>query len=398
MNKIMKILMIMLIAAFVTSAYAAFPEITQVSYNPSPAIPGSTMTVIIQLENKDSSSQKNVTLRLEDSYPFTVKIADKNPNPNNIGDISPFGNAQATFIVYVDPTAQNQTYELPIVVSTANDTTGKKSNFPIIISGKEPLLKVVNVSDVKLLPGEEKEITFTIQNVGTSPAYDVIVEMQEDRTITATGNVIVRDITPIGAATAYLSSINPGEQKTTTLKLSVSTTATINNYTLPVQVSYRDSTGIRTTSTSYAGISVFGNAQIDAELKTMVGTTTPGQKATITIEIFNKGLGKADFTLAEISTASGVISKPRQFIGTLGPNDVDTLETTIVFDKIGDQIVDVKVQYKDSDSTMKTTTISIPIKSQGATDQGISPIIWIIAIVVIVALVWNFGFRGKKKK
>jgi len=102
-----------------TSVLAAFPDITQVSTNPNPAIPGSTMTVIIQLENKDSTTQKGVTLKLEDSYPFTVKTTDTNPNPDNIGDLSAYGTAQATFTVYVDPTAQNQTYDLPITISTS---------------------------------------------------------------------------------------------------------------------------------------------------------------------------------------------------------------------------------------------------------------------------------------
>ena len=380
------------------TALAAFPNITQVSYNPSPAIPGSTMTLIVQLENVDSTTQKGITVKVEDSYPFTVKATDASPNPHAIGDIGAFGNAQATFTIYVDPTAQNQTYNLPIIVTAKDDTTGKKTSFPIIISGKEPLLKVVTVSDVKLLPGEEKEITLTIQNVGTSPAYDIIAEMQEDRTITATGVIVERDITPIGAATVYLPSINPGEQKTATLKVSVDTTATIKNYTLPVEKSYRDSAGVRTSATSYIGLGVFGNAQIDAELKTLTGIAGTGQKVNVTIEIFNKGLGQAEFTLAEVSTPNGTVDKPRQFIGTLGPNDVDTVETTITFDKAGDQSVDVKVQYKDSDSTKKTTTISVPVKAQVANDQGISPIVWIIAIIVIAALIWNFGFRGKKKK
>jgi len=48
-------------------------------------------------------------------------------------------------------------------------TQQERKVLPIVISGKEPLLKVVAVSDVKLLPGEEKEITLTIQNVGTAP-------------------------------------------------------------------------------------------------------------------------------------------------------------------------------------------------------------------------------------
>lgn len=396
--KLQNLLLIAMLIMVAASAYAAFPQITQVTYTPSPAVPGSTITVLIQLQNNDASVQKGVTINVENAYPFTVKTTDTNPNPNNMGDIDKYATALATFTIYVDPTAENKTYELPITITTADGTTGKKTSFPIVINGKEPTLKVVGINDDVLLPGQEKEMIYTIQNVGTSPAYDVILEMQEDRTITATGVVVGRDITPVGAATAYLPSINPGEQKTATLKVSVNTSAAVENYTLPIQISYRNAAGARTTDISYIGIRVFGNAELDAELKDITGNTAAGQTANITIEVFNKGLGKASFVLAEVSTQDGTIDKPRQFIGTLAPNDVDTLQTTATFTKSGDHTINVTINYQDADSAMKTVTIPVLVKAQTATDTGISPIVWIIVIIIIVALVWNFFFRGKKKK
>lgn len=398
MKQFGKILVIMVLIAMAASAYAAFPEVTQFTYNPSPAVPGSTITILVQLENKDTATQKGVTLNVENAYPFTVKTTDTNPNPDNIGDIEGYGKALAQFTIYVDPSAENKTYSLPITITTAGDPNGKKTEFPIIISGKEPFLKVLSVSNQTLLPGDDKDITLTVQNVGTSPAYDVTVELQEDRTVTQTGVVVERDITPLGAATAYLPSINPGEQKNAVLKVSANNTATIKDYTLPVTVSYRDASGARTSSISYIGLQVYGSAELDAELKTVTGNVANGQTADVTIEVFNKGLGKADFVLAQMSTANGTVNKPKQFIGSLNPNDVDTVESTISFNTPGDQTVDVTVQYQDADATMKTTTLHVPLKASTATDQGTNPIFIIIIIVVIAALVWNFFFRGKKKK
>lgn len=397
MQKTGILLVMALLVALAATAYA-IPQVTQVNYNPNPAVPGSTITVLAQVQNNDSTLQKGVTLIVENSYPFTVKTTDTSPNPNNIGDIGQFGTALATFTVYIDPTAGNQTYELPITITTADSPQGVKTPFPIVINGKEPELKVVSISDDKLLPGQEKELTYTIQNVGTGPAYDVILEMQEDRTITATGTVVGRDITPVGAATAYVQSINPGEQKTASLNVSVNDNAVVQNYTLPIKISFRDAAGTRITDTSYIGIRVFGNAELDAELKEVTGTAAAGQTANITIEVFNKGLGKADFTLAEVSTPDGIVDKPRQFIGTLSPNDVDTVQTAITFTKGNDHNISVKINYQDADSTMKTTTIMVPVKASATTEQGTSPILIIIVIIVIAALVWNFFFRGKKKK
>jgi len=395
LNTSIAVLLFTLIIA--TGVMAAIPEATQISYNPSPAVPGTTMTVIIQLENQDNIVQNNVTLKIENTYPFTVKTTDIETNPRNIGTMDKYANAQANFTIYIDPTAENNTYQLPVTITANEDTAGKKLSFPIIISGNSPVLKIVATTSDKLLPGQEKEIPITIQNVGTSPAYDIIAEILEDRTVTATGTVIERDITSVGASTAYINTINPGERKEASLRINVSNTATIKNYPIPIKVSYRDSTGTRLSDTSYIGLKVFGTADLDATLKDTGGTLATGQNSQITIEIFNKGLGKADFTLVEISTPEGIVQTPKQFIGTLGPNDVDTAKTTIVFNRIGDHTIDVKIQYQDADSTQKTKTITLQAKAQQTTDGGLNPVILIIVIAVIAIIIWNFFIKKKKK-
>lgn len=397
MKLTLKGIILLAILMFTVTAFAATPEITQVTYTPNPALPGSTITIFAQAENLDSSIQKGVTLLVENQYPFTIKSDDANPNPVTIGDIGAYGKALTQFTVYVDPTAENKTYYLSITTTTSDNSTGKKSTFPIVVNGKEPILKVVMTSSDKLLPGQEKEIEYTIQNVGTSPAYDVILEMREDRTVTATGSVVERDITPLGAATAYVATINPMEQKIATLKVSVTNTATIKNYTLPIQISYRNASGTRTTDTSYVGLKVFGTAELDATLKEVTGIVAAGQKPEITIEIFNKGLGKAEFTVVELKT-DGTIEKPKQFIGALGPNDVDTVKTLITFNTAGDQVAEVTISYQDSDSIMKTKVIQIPIKATIQTTEGPNMLLILIVIVVIGFVGWNFFLKGKGKK
>jgi len=385
-------IILIFILMLIGTVFAAFPEITQTNYTPSPALPGTTITVLVQLENKDLIAQKEVTLKIENQYPFTVKPTDQRPNPALVGDIDAYGKTLTEFTIYVDPTAESATYTLPITISTAGDTTSKKTNASIIVSGKEPIIKVVTASSDKLLPGEEKEINFTLQNVGTSPAYDVILEMQEDRTVTATGTVVERDITPLGAAAFYINSINPGEQKEATLKVSVTNTATIKNYTLPIKVSYRNSAGTRTTDTSYVGLKVFGTADLDATLKDIIRNG----KIDVTIELFNRGLGKAEFTLVELEGSGLSIEKPKQFIGSLGPNDVDTVKTTVV-PTTGEQKITVKITYQDSDSSTKTKTIEIPLKVQPTTTEGPNMLLILVVIVVLGIVVWNFFIRKKKK-
>ncbi len=391
MKRIFGIILILIFIA--AGTLAASPEVTQFTYTPSPALPGTTITVLVQLQNNESTPQKGVTLKIENEYPFTVKTSDSEPNPRVVGDIEKYSKALATFKVYVDPTAQNQAYQLPLMITTAEDAIGKKTAPQILISGKEPVLKVTSVKNDLISPGEQKEIIITLQNIGTSPAYDLIAEIQEDRTITATGTIVEREITAVGAAIAYLSEINPGERKEVALKISASNTAAVKNYPLPIKVSYRNSTGTRATDTSYIGVNVTGTAQFDATIK----EKPTGTKGDLTIEIFNKGLGKAEFTLVEIKGVNGKAEKPKQFIGTMGPNDVDTAKTPISFNTAGEQTIQVAIEYKDADSKIKNALITLPINVSAQTENGLNPIIIVIVIVIIVGVIWKFGIKKKKK-
>ncbi|HNV00940.1 MAG TPA: CARDB domain-containing protein [archaeon] len=384
----MKKMLVLMIILILGSVFAAAPDITQLNYNPSPAIPGTTITIFIQIENNENIIQENVVLEIKDEYPFTIK----EENVKIIGDIQKYGKALAQFIVYVDPSAENTTYEIPITISTKNQPNGITSNYPIIISGKEPTLKITNISTEKLIPGEEKEITITIQNVGTSTAYDVITELQEDRTITASGAVVEREITPLGAATTYIEKIMPSETKTTTLKISVNRNATLKNYTLPVKISYRNSSGTRTTDTSYIGFKIAGEVKLDAAIKEI---TTTGNLTEATIELFNSGEGKAEYTMIEIS-GNGTIDKPKQFIGSIEPNDVDSIKTKLTSNE-ETKTITLKITYQDSDAKTKTKIIELTLPTQEKTAEEPNLIINLIILVIIIGIIW-IGYKKLIKK
>jgi len=212
--------------------------------------------------------------------------------------------------------------------------------------------------------------------------------MQEDRTVTATGSVVERDVTSLGAAATNVGTINPGETKIATLKVSVSNTAIIKNYTLPILVSYNDQTGTRIESTSYVGLKVFATADLDATIKENLN----GQ---ITVELFNKGLGKAEFTLVELEATNATIDKPKQFIGTLGANDVDTVKTNIKYTG-GETTLTVKISYLDSDAIQKVKEIILTPEAQVLAQDGPNWLLIIVVLVIIGFGVWNFVLKKKK--
>ena len=102
--------------------------------------------------------------------------------------------------------------------------------------------------------------------------------------------------------------------------------------------------------------------------------------------------------LVELSAKDGTVDNPKQFIGSLGPNDVDTVSTNVTFAAAGEHALTAAITYLDSDSVTKTATINIPITGLNTTSEGINPWIIIIILIIIGLLVWNFKFRDKKKK
>ncbi|MEK6958969.1 MAG: CARDB domain-containing protein [archaeon] len=397
---IIYVFLVMAIMAFATTAMAALPDATQVTYNPSPAVPGSTITVFVQLENKDYSSNTGVTLGIETEYPFTPKEATK-----AIGNMESYAKASAEFTVYVDPSAENKSYNLKLKIASTSPAATKTATFPVVVSGKEPLIKVISTSEDKLTPGEEKDISLTVQNIGTSAAYDIMIELQEDRTITAAGAIIEREITPLGAAAVYVPKMNPGEQATATLKVSVNRNASLKNYTLPVEISYRNSSGTRQTDTSYIGFKVGGNVDFDSTIKEKSSEFIAGRTVDITLELFNRGDGKAEFTLIELSTDAGTIEKDKQFIGSLEPNDVDSVKAKIILDKAlatGTKTLTAKITYQDTDAQMKVETLQVPIKvysvADAATESGGMNLIIVLAIIVVVAVIGFVLYNKMQKK
>ena len=396
-------LIFLIIILIISFGFAAPPEITQLVYTPSPAQPGSTINLFIQVENNEDISQSEVKIEIDNKYPFEVK----EEKIKIIGNIAKFGKALVQYTVFVDPSAENMTYTIPITITSKEQPIGKTTNQEIIVSGTEPLVKVIEISEQKLVPGQEKEILFKIKNMGTSTAYDIIIELKEDRTIVATGIVVEREITPLGSGIAYVEKLEPKEEITKGIKVSVNREATLKNYTLPVTISHMNNIGERNEETTNIGFKVSGEVNFDIDLREKVDLIA-GQNQTITFELFNKGAGKAEFTIVKLETDIGIIDKQKQFIGTLAPNDVDSFRINILVNQdteTQDATIRTTIEYQDTDATIKTKTINIPIKVYSTQDwnqkQSINPfqvIINLIIIIVILIVAWKGYQKIKKKK
>lgn len=391
-----KIIFVLLFAVLLGTVFSAAPAINQVNYNPSPAVPGSTTEILVQVENTENITKTNVIVSINDDYPFTLK----SDSEVNVGSLAKHAKTTVSFTVYVDPSAENATYPLNISVGSDQDGVARLVSSNIVISGREAIIKVVGASNAKMIPGEEKTIDISLQNVGTSAAYDVVLEFIEDRTVTATGTVVEREILPLGSASTFVGTLLPGATTSVPVNLTVNREAELQNYTVPVTVSYRTSSGERTSNTSYVGFKVSGDVQIEATLKDVVGTTALGSDNIITIEIFNKGAGKADFVIASLGADCGTTDGSKEFIGTLEPNDVDSFRSvlTIQDEYVENCVLSVNMEYQDSDATTKSVSIPLALSLSPNAVVGGGPDIVTIAIVIVVLIAGIWYIRKRKGK
>lgn len=394
--KQLKILIMLIL--LIGGALAAIPDVSQINYDPNPAVPGSTITVLVQIENLDDTAKKEVFVSINETYPFTVKET----NYRSIGSLGARAKTITLFKVYVDPTAENKEYNLEIEVREEEDGSGLTKKMPIIVSGSNPLLKVVNTSEFRLIPGEEKEIIFELQNIGTSTAYDISVELKEDRIVTQTGIVVERDITILGSAIGIIDKLHATEKASVGIMLSVNRKADLKNYTLPVTVTYRTPSGERISETSYIGFKIAGPVLMDATIRESV-ILIGGEKKELTIELFNKGAGKAEFTIIEVETDFGVVDREKLFIGSLEPNDVDSFKTMITIDsatetKMGK--IKLTINYQDSDAINKQQIIELPVRVYSQVDgAALTPfnLTGLIINIVILLIIGIIGFKLYKK-
>lgn len=394
--------LILIFVMSLTSVIGAIPEATQINYDPSPAVPGGTITIMVQIENLDNTPKENVFVSIVETYPFVVKETNK----RNIGNIGPNGKIITLFTIYIDPSAQNRQYDIEIKVSEGQQSTAKIKKMPIVVSGSLPTIKIINISESQLIPGQEKEIYFEIKNIGTSTAYDIAVELKEDRVITQTGQTIEREIIPLGSATGFIEKLQPTEKKRVSLKLSVNQKADLKNYTLPVTISYRTNSGERLTETAYVGFKLFGPVNLEATLREQ-NIFIGGKEQEFTIELFNKGLGRSDFTIIDITTDFGLVERNKMFIGSIESNDIDSFRTRVkvnsdVETKTG--IINLLVQYQDSDATNKEQLIQLPVTVYSQADGAalnpfdpISLIINLMLILILVVVIWK-GYKKYLKK
>ncbi|MDP6670194.1 MAG: COG1361 S-layer family protein [archaeon] len=385
---------------------AADLVIDSVSYNPAPAIPGEYFDLFIQLKNNSKYLAEDVEFTLDLSggnernsdYPFSLGTGTNNKNV--VPSIQARKNALLEYKVRVDPTALDGTYT--IVFRFKESDALKEYNYTINVLSRQPDIKVVNASHVAVAPGQIAELELTLRNVGTGSARDILAGIEEDRTVTTTGVVVEREFSAIGASFDYVKGIEPGKETTAVISLAVNPDAEQKTYTVPVAIKYKDANSNEYTDTSYIGLQVVQEPEIDAVVSEITPGVMPGGTSEVTVDLFNVGVGTAKYVVVEASTTSGKINQEKVFIGTLEADDFDSFKIDVRFnadiDTSMDQPLNLVLTYKNQYGVQKQVERTVKLdgfSAAGAQAVGADPIGMVIGFIALLLQLLGLFIAGK---
>lgn len=354
--------------------------VESVSYDPSPAIPGGHFSLYVQLKNDSKYYAENTVVWLdlsgdterESAYPFSLGSGVS--AQKTLGTINPNKNASAEYRVYVDPSALDGDYNITFTLSEEKTQT-KQRKYTITVLSRKPDIEIVGASETDAAPGQDLELDLTVRNIGSSIAKDVLIGLEEDRTVTTSGVVVEREFSSLGASFTFLDSIAPGKEKIARISLVINPEAEQKTYMIPIKLKYKDANLTSYTQTAYIGLKVGQEPELDAVISEVAPVAFPGGTSQITIDLFNVGIGTAKYVVAELDTEAGKISQEKTFIGTLEADDFDSFKTSISIkpNLKPDQMVPAKLtlKYKNQFGEERTTEKELMLRIGSAEEaQG----------------------------
>ncbi len=389
------------------NAAAADLVIDAVSYTPAPAIPGEYFDLYIQLKNNSKYLAEDVEFMLDLSggnernsdYPFSLGTGIS--NEATISSIQARKAALLEYKVRVDPSALDGSYT---IVFRFNDSDAQKEySYTINVLSRQPDIKVIDASQVAVAPGQVAELELTLRNVGTGTARDILAGIEEDRTVTTTGIVVEREFSAIGASFDYVKRLEPGKETKAVILLAVNPDAEQKTYTIPVAIKYKDANSNEYTDTSYIGLQVIQEPEIDAVVSEISPGVMPGSASEVTIDLFNVGVGTAKYVVVEISTPSGKVGQEKVFIGTLEADDFDSFKVDVKFnadiDTSKDQPLNLVLKYKNQYGEQKQVEKTVKLDGFSAASAqaaaGADPVGMAIGLIATLLQLLGLFVAGK---
>ncbi|MBR1368995.1 hypothetical protein RJ53_05550 [Methanocalculus chunghsingensis] len=399
------LLMIIFCTLFIGGVGATGPAVIVTDHTVTPAIlmPGEEGLIRVTLMNTATTSQKTdatiltAVQTVTSSESTDVPLIIESVFLDGRGDITVLdGNAAFTGVI-----GPGQSIDLTFLVKAPEKEGvyfprlrvrvrgGESTIYPIPVNVNMPISHIkipdIQVSQPDLpfvQPGETFETKITIENIGQSPAHDIIISIGNGETM----------IAPIGARASSSSILSPGNDLIIPLIFRVSREIEPGIYSLPVIIRYHRADGTLLQETASYSVDVRGSSAVAiSSVRTEPISFTSGEQFDLIIRLENTGTGKATSVSADIDIP---MSGSREaFIGTIRPGNDAPAVFRLTAGESGDIPYTLTVRFSDDYGEHESREELIQVVQS----KGFAlPIAAAILILIIIAASGYYLLRKRR--
>lgn len=215
-------------------------------------------------------------------------------------------------------------YSLPVTVTYGKETvTTKTYELKLNIDAVPDLVVTdVELTPVQVGPGGIASINVKMKNDGNLAAEDVSIILNTIP-VGTTGTTTPFALTD-GKSEKSFKRIDIGQEVSATYQVLVDPDAQ-GVYTLKAYVSYK---GLSTPIEGIVSLPVFGTPRLDAAVR---GVSEDAGLVTLSVDVMNGGSASANAIVVVLEDVPGMklVSSPRSLLGSLEPNEIQTVDFTM---------------------------------------------------------------------
>ncbi|MBN2368177.1 COG1361 S-layer family protein [Candidatus Woesearchaeota archaeon] len=351
--------------------------------DPDPAIAGDIMEIRIGVENLGDTASEDFVLEISPEYPFEEVQGESLTEELGIiaGNVAGSNIKIVKFKVRVNKEATAGSYNLPVYLyEEGKKDPNLKNLFTIDIESTESA-EIIYIDQVELIPGHITPMTFTINNVGSTPLRELTFQWENEDDI----------ILPVGSDnTKYIKYIDVGESAELKFDVIASANADPDLYKLDLTLTYEDPlTGTEKELNTKAGVYVGGATDFDVafsgsssgEYSFSISNIGSVSATSVTVKIPDQqgwrvsgsnsviigNLNEGDYTIAGFNLAqSGGFFTSQDDETATRPTSMNFTQRT----SGSNQNLKIDIVYTDSRGNRNTITKEVSVASSSATSDA----------------------------
>ncbi|MDD1729703.1 MAG: S-layer protein [Methanospirillum sp.] len=399
------------------------PDLTVTIVGNNEFVPGTTVTLQIQVQNSGLNEIKFVQTGIVDTddIPSTAKMVTVSLLPGNspaliksdpqmIGDIKGSESVPATFEILVPDDAKAGEYMLPVELNYTYlqnaEQQGTDSityryaekrvtfNLPFIVQSAITL-QIADVKTENINAGGSGYIILTLKNTGTDTGENAVANLSRS------GN---SPIVPVSSS-VFLGTFAPNTTATAKYKVSVSKDAEPQDYPVTVSVVY-DNTDGETVVTPDQKIGVPVGSDVEFTIISANPELNPGKKSFIQVTYRNDGSIPVYGAEVRISAVDPFTSADDlSYLGDIQPGESKVARFGLTVDATADTKIyglDSEVKYRDAlDDSHVSDTVKVPIdvvSKEGFAALLFNPVvIGLILVIILGGAYFIYEYRRKQQ-